>query len=73
MTRKNEAPLKIDMPFGEALERFIGVNPKEMDASIKASKKKKPPGGRKKKPPGGKPEGEVVSLRARRIRKFTGR
>jgi hypothetical protein len=62
--------LGLDMPFGEAMERFIGVNPKEMHANIARSKKKKPPGGKKKKakPPSGKVKSQnVVSLRERRM------
>jgi len=58
----------LDMPFGEALERFGGVDPKEMHANIAKSKKKKPPGGkRKRKPPSGKEN--VVDLRRRRMRR----
>ena len=45
--------LGLDMPFGEAMERFVGVNPKEMHANIAKSKKKKPPGGKKKRKPSG--------------------
>jgi hypothetical protein len=60
----------LDMPFGEALERYAGVDPKEMHSNIARSKTKKPPGGKKKKraPPGtkGKSKG-VISLRERRI------
>jgi hypothetical protein len=63
--------MKLDMPFGEALDRFMRVDPKEMHANIKRAKKKRPPGG--KKPPKGPPvaaEAEnVVSLRDRRARK----
>jgi hypothetical protein len=58
--------LTLDMPFGEALERFMGVDPKEMHANIAKSKKKKPPGGKKKKssPPGKKLKPEnVISMR----------
>lgn len=61
--------MKLNMSFGEALERFAHTDPAEMHANIKRAKKKKPPGG-KKQPPGGDVEAEnVVSLRARRIRK----
>lgn len=62
--------MKLDMPFGEALERFIGVNPKEMQANIKKAKKKRPPGG--KKPSKGQDAAKaenVVSLRDTRTRK----
>ena len=61
----------LDMPFGEALERYIGVDPKEMVANEIRSKKKKP--GRKKKKrsaPGKKAKAEnVVDLRQRRMRR----
>jgi len=58
--------LGLDMPFGEAMERFIGVDPKEMHANIAKSKKKKPPGG-KKPPPGSKEKAKnVISLKARK-------
>jgi hypothetical protein len=56
----------------EALERFIGTKPDEVEASIAKSKRKKPPGS---KPSSGssQPEG-VVDLRRRRMRKrVTGR
>jgi hypothetical protein len=67
--RTYEERLKLDMPFGEALERFARTDPKEMHANIKRAKKKKPPGG-KKAPPGDKVKDlKVVSLRARRQRK----
>jgi len=62
--------MKLDMPFGEALERFIGVDPKEMQANIKKAKKKRPPGG--KKPSKGQDAANaenVVSLRDTRTRK----
>jgi hypothetical protein len=69
MAKRYDDKMKLDMPFAEALERFAGTKPAEMHANIKRAKKKKPPGG-KKVPPGSKDEGEnVVSLRARRIRK----
>lgn len=62
--------MKLDMPFGEALERFIGVDPKEMQANIKKAKKKKPSGG--KKPSKGQDTAKaenVVSLRDTKTRK----
>ena len=65
-----EPMLGLDMPYGEALERYIGVDPKELHANIARSKKKKPPGGKKKKraPPGKKVKaGNVVSLRERHM------
>jgi hypothetical protein len=68
---KHPSPLKIDMGFDEALERFIRTDPQEVEASIKRSKQKKPPGGKaKRKPPGGTVQSEkVVSLRSRRMRR----
>jgi len=62
--------MRLDMPFSAALERFAGVDPKEMHANINRSKKRKPPGG-KKAPPGtpGVEAQNVVSLRDRRTAK----
>ncbi|MGY4233329.1 hypothetical protein ACVIIW_004481 [Bradyrhizobium sp. USDA 4449] len=62
-----EPPFGLDMPFDEALKRFIGTDPREVQANIDKSKKKKPPGTR----PGGKKvdQKNVVSLRSRRMRK----
>lgn len=48
MKGPNEKPLGLDMPFGEALNRFIGVDPTELpEASRLVRKKEKPP----KRPP----------------------
>ena len=58
--------LHIDMPFNEALERFIGTDPKHVQANIKRAKKKRPPGG--KKPPPDDPT-NVASLRDARIKR----
>jgi hypothetical protein len=67
--RTYDDKMRLDMPFGEALERFAAVDPKEMHANIKRAKKKKPPGGIKEKPSDGKVQSEnVVSLRDRRKR-----
>jgi len=61
--------MKLDMLFAEALERYAGVDPKEMHANIKRAKKKKPPGG-KKAPPGTPVDAQnVLSLRGARVRK----
>lgn len=59
----------LDMPFGEAWERFIGVDPKQMEANIAKDKRKKPPGAKKKrKPPGGKAKNHnVISLKDRKV------
>ncbi|HXQ14081.1 MAG TPA: hypothetical protein VN814_05605 [Caulobacteraceae bacterium] len=43
MAKHNEKPLHIDMPFGEALERFIGADPAETRANIDIEKGKKSP------------------------------
>lgn len=40
---KLEPPLHLDMEFGEALSHFVATKPKEVNASIKRSKKKRPP------------------------------
>lgn len=63
------------MPFGETLERFVGVKPREMEANIAKSKKgEKPPGGGKRAPSGDKVQAEnVTSLRTTRERKRNGR
>lgn len=42
MTQR-EKPLGLDMPFGEALERFIGVEPDDLRDSVKLKRKKPPP------------------------------
>ncbi|GEM_PF-1460030 len=43
MNDKREKPLGLDMPFEEALERFIGVNPDELPDNVKLRQKKGPP------------------------------
>jgi hypothetical protein len=66
MGRPPKDTIGLDMPFGEAMERFIGVEPKEMHANIAKSKKKRPPGG-KKPPPGAKEKAKnVISLKDRK-------
>ena len=65
-----EPAFGLDMPFDEALKRFIGTDPKEVDENIGRAKKKKPPGSKTRKPSGGNDQSEkVVSLRVRRVRK----
>ena len=64
--KKYDDKMKLDMPFGEALERFIGVEPNEMHANVKKAKKKRPPGGKKLKPPGDQEAQNVVKLRGKR-------
>ncbi len=68
---KRPSPLKIDMGFDEALERFIGTKPSEVDALIERGKTKKPPGTKRaRKASGGTSQSEsVVDLRRRRMRK----
>lgn len=67
--RTYDDKMRLDMPFGEAIERFAGVDPKEMHANIKRAKKKNPPGGKKAPPSNAVEAANVVSLRARRERK----
>lgn len=57
----------LDMPFEEALSRFIQTKTKEVETNIEKAKKKKPPGEK----PGGKRKdsSNVVSLRSGRMRK----
>lgn len=43
MTEKREKALGLDMGFGEALERFIGVKPSELPDNVKLKRKKPPP------------------------------
>ena len=64
--RKYDDKLKLNIPADEALERFIGTNPKEMHANIDKAKKKKPPGGPKKAKSS---DDNVASLTQRRVRK----
>ena len=54
MTEKREKPLGLDMPFSEALERFIGVDPGELPDSVKL----------KKRPPPKRGPGAVVYIQA---------
>ena len=58
-----EVFLGLDMPFSEAVERFIGANPKELEANTaKKKRRKKKPG---VPPPGSKSE-TVISLKDRK-------
>ena len=59
--RTYDDKMKLDMPFGEALTRFIGTKPAEMHANIKRAKRKKPPGGKKASPSGGQSYGDNVT------------
>jgi len=64
-----DPPFGLDMPFDEALKRFIGTDPKEVETNIKRGKQKKPPGSKKKLSGGSNQPDTVVSLRVRRVRK----
>lgn len=63
-----DPPFGLDMPFDEALKRFIGADPQEVEENIRRSKKKKPPSKTTKALPGGGQK-NVVSLRHRRMAK----
>jgi len=41
--KKLEPPLRLDMSFEEALQRFVATKPGEVDESIERSKTKRPP------------------------------
>jgi hypothetical protein len=43
MTEKREKPLGLNMPFEEALERFIGTDPAELPDNVKLRQKEGPP------------------------------
>lgn len=64
--RRYDDKMKLDMPPDEALERFIGTSPDEMEANIRRAKKKKPPGSKGKPKPS---DDNVASLTQRRVRK----
>ena len=64
--RTPKETMGLDMPFGEALERFIGVDPKELEANIAKDKRKKPTGAKTKpKAPATKAK-NVISLKDRK-------
>jgi hypothetical protein len=65
MAGKYEDKMSLEMPFGEALERFIGTDPAEVAANITKSKQAKPEAERKR--PASKPDQTAtVSLRGKR-------
>jgi hypothetical protein len=78
MTRKGktlEPKLGLDIPFEEALDRFLHTKPSEVEASIEKSKQKKPRTVKKKKPgskhepPGNASQSpKVIALRDKRKR-----
>lgn len=70
--KRYDDKLHLDMPFGEALQKFAFTDPKEMHANIKRAKKKKPPGGKKPPPDGLVQSANVVRLRDRRKRQNFG-
>ena len=70
--KKYEEKLFLDMPFGDALERFAKTNVEEVAASIARSKKAKPPGGKLRKPPDVIAKSQKV-IRLARKRKPSGR
>jgi hypothetical protein len=41
VTAKREKPFHLDMGFDEALRRFVGTDPRELDEPNKASKKER--------------------------------
>ena len=43
MKGEREKPLGLDMPFVEALDRFIGTDPEELAEAIEKSKEKRGP------------------------------
>ena len=47
-TGPREKPFGLDMDFGEALERYVGVDPDELPDNVKLRQKRGPP----KRPPG---------------------
>jgi hypothetical protein len=66
--RTYDDKMHLDMPFGEALERFAGTSIKETQANIRRAKSKKPPGD--KTPSGGNDDQtNLASLTTRRVRK----
>jgi hypothetical protein len=68
---RDENKFDLDMPFGEAMERFIGTSAKQTRDNIERSKKEKPPAAKRKKrktASGKKPnDKKVISLRERRM------
>jgi hypothetical protein len=43
VTAQREKPLGLDMDFSEALERFIGTDPKHLPDKVKLKPKEPPP------------------------------
>ena len=68
--KKYEKKLHIDMDPDEALERFINVDPQELQANLNKQKKRRSTGRAGKQNPAD-PQ-SVISLRDRRERKHNG-
>jgi hypothetical protein len=66
---KHPSPLRLDMGFDEALERFARAKPSEVEVLIERGKQEKPPGGKRERKPSGDKAESVVDLRRRRMRK----
>ena len=64
--KKYEEKLFLDIPFGEALERFSETKLSQVAASIAKSKKANPPGEKLSNPPGNTDVKNVVRLATRR-------
>jgi hypothetical protein len=65
MPKKYDDKMSLDMPYGEALERFIGTDPEEVRANIAKSKAAKPAAERKR--PAAKPDqANVTKLASKR-------
>ena len=69
--KKHEEKLFLDVPFGEALERFTKTNVKEVAASVARAKKAKPSGGKLPKPPDVVKSKKIVRLADKRKLKRT--
>ena len=64
MAKTYDEKLSLDMPFDEALERYIGTDPNEYAAAVAAGKKAKPAAERKR--PTAKPDQtNVTKLRGK--------
>ena len=73
MKGKKHAPkMTLDMDFGEALERYIRSDPKEVDGNIERSKKKKPRRAKKRPRRGSQVTKNVVTLRDARRKRYYG-
>ena len=67
MPKRYDDKLSLDMPFDEALERYVGTDPEEYRAAVAASKKAKPEAERKRPAP--KPDQtNVTKLRGKHPR-----